>query len=167
MSLCNLLPPRRLKKLMSASLLRSCYYCREFSASALGQDKNSEKLTRSTIGQSNYKKANLLPFLNSYASFKSIVHKYGSTAIGLHVSVFATTFSVLYASLRFGLDGNYYLNIIKSYVPLLNNMDIHPEWGKLGLAYGTTAILGPIRYVITVVGTPPLYRFIYEKDPGP
>eukprot|EP01041_Mallomonas_annulata_P012781 gene12781-26948_t len=98
----------------------------------------------------------------TYSLFKDTIKKYGWVALGVHISVFITTMSGFYIALRNGLDGDHYLMLLKDFVPMFKDFDIHPEWGKLGLAYGITAICGPIRYVITILGTPHIYNFLFN-----
>ena len=99
----------------------------------------------------------------TYNMLQATIRKYGWVALGLHISVFISTFGGIYLALRNGMDGDHYLQICREYIPLLKNVDIHPEWGKLGLAYGMTAGLGPIRYLVTIFGTPRVYSAIHGK----
>ena len=98
---------------------------------------------------------------NGYRLFELTVRQYGKLALGVHITVFFSTFSCFYAALRNGLDGDTMLKVLHSYVPMLNDFEIHPEWGKLGLAYAMTAVCGPVRYLITIFGTPRLFRYLY------
>ena len=103
---------------------------------------------------------------NGYSLFVSTVKQYGKLALGLHVTVFFSTFTGFYFALRNGLEGDCVLMFLHDYLPMLKEIDIHPEWGLLGLAYAMTALSGPFRYLITIFGTPRLYKYLGYSKPA-
>ena len=53
------------------------------------------------------------------AKFRETIKKYGYVALGVHISVFLSTFSGLFLAMRNGLDGDYYLHLCQEMIPYL------------------------------------------------
>ena len=89
---------------------------------------------------------------------KRIFKVYGTTAVVFHSCVYTASLSSVFLLVKSGVDTKALLDSVG-----VSGDSIPDTAGEIGIAWGLTALTGPVRGLVTIAGTPPLARWLQSK----